>query len=205
MLITKLGGLLNRRVYFMPFSRALKLKETDVKVIFELCKECTEQGGIMLVQPEHILSFQLMGPECLISGNLAVGHAVSSVQSFLDQRSRDIVDESDENFSTRFEIVYTMGSQRPVEMSPQRWIVTQQVLEIVRDLAPAIAQQYPSSMEIKKSSIGSFPVLRITQPQAGERLLNLVAERICSTGLDGLPIARLSQSVRVCLSIHHGV
>jgi hypothetical protein len=66
--IAKLGGLLNRRIYHMPFSRDLRLTANDADSIREMYEECMTNRGILLVQPEHLLSFKLMGLECLLSG-----------------------------------------------------------------------------------------------------------------------------------------
>jgi hypothetical protein len=68
----------------------------------------------MLVQPEHILSFKLMAVEAGLSGQ-ACAQSLLDTQMFLDQMARDIVDESDENFSIKFKLIYTMGSQRLIE------------------------------------------------------------------------------------------
>jgi hypothetical protein len=72
-LVSKLGGLLDRQIYHMPFSRPLRLTESDARVVDRLCRECMDNGGVMLVQPEHLLSFQLMGIECQISGQEDIG------------------------------------------------------------------------------------------------------------------------------------
>jgi hypothetical protein len=125
MLVSKLGGLLDRRVYHMPFSRALRLGEAEANAIGSIYRDCMANGGILFVQPEHILLFKLMGLECLILGKEIVGRSLLSTQEFFDTLSRDIVDESDENFSVKFELIYTMGMQRPVEFSPERWICIQ--------------------------------------------------------------------------------
>jgi len=114
-MVSKLGGLLNRRIYHMPFSRALKLSVSQADMIGEIYNDCMTSRGIMLVQPEHILSFKLMGIECLLSGQPDLGRSLLRTQHFFDKKSRDIVDESDENFSVKFELVYTMGeyNERP--------------------------------------------------------------------------------------------
>jgi hypothetical protein len=109
MLVAKLGGLLNRRIYYMPFSRVLNLSSPEADAIGEMCQECRANRGILLVQPEHILSLKLMGIECLLNGQPDVGKSLLRTQNFFDTHSRDIVDESDENFSVKFELVYTMG------------------------------------------------------------------------------------------------
>ncbi|KAF2158953.1 hypothetical protein M409DRAFT_71367 [Zasmidium cellare ATCC 36951] len=56
-------------------------------------------GGILLMQLEHILSFQLIGLERYTLGDDSIGRSLVQTQRFFDRRSRDIVDESDENFS----------------------------------------------------------------------------------------------------------
>lgn len=90
MLTSKLGGLLNRRVYYMPFSRSLKLDTTAIDSVGRLVRECMAHRGVLLVQPEHILSFQLMGLECYNSGKEDIGRSLMRTQNFFDTSSRDI-------------------------------------------------------------------------------------------------------------------
>lgn len=196
MLLSKLGGLLDRRVYHMPFSRELKLGQAEASAIDSICRECMKTGGILLVQPEHILSFKLMGLECLITGKEAVGRSLLSTQEFFDTTSRDLVDESDENFSVKFELIYTMGMQRPIELSPERWICIQQVLKLVRMFLPTVKQSFPNSIEVNERQPGAFPRTRVLRPDAGQEILYCIAKHICETGLNGFPIARQPELIR---------
>ncbi|KAF8860560.1 hypothetical protein BDZ45DRAFT_800719 [Acephala macrosclerotiorum] len=196
MLLSKLGGLLDRRVYHMPFSRKLKLSQAEARTIDSICRECMKNGGILLVQPEHILSFKLMGLEYLITGKEAVGRSLLSTQEFFDTLSRDLVDESDENFSVKFELIYTMGIQRPIELSPERWICIQQVLSLVRIIVPLVKKDFPNSIDFDERRPGAFPRTRILRPSAGQDILSRIAKRICETGLTGFPIARQPESIR---------
>lgn len=59
----KLGGSLGRRVVIMPFSRSIQLSVDQAKEIQSLYEECLVERTIVLCQPEHILSFDLMGIE----------------------------------------------------------------------------------------------------------------------------------------------
>ncbi|TLD10121.1 hypothetical protein PgNI_06587 [Pyricularia grisea] len=200
MLLAKLGGLLDVQVLQLPFSRALRLDPTQVSDLAADLTGCMRNGGILLVQPEHILSFKLMGLECLINGKEAIGRSLLGGQQFFDKYSRDIVDESDENFSVRFELVYTMGTQRPIDYSPDRWKLMQNVIEVVRDVAPSIAQEMPASLEIHNQfGRGSFPRIRILKADGQQALVHAVASRICATGLAGLPIARQNKESRAAL------
>ncbi|KAK4543620.1 hypothetical protein LTR36_005265 [Oleoguttula mirabilis] len=196
MMVSKLGGLLDRRVYHMPFSRALKLSRDAADAISAMLRECMSNGGLLLVQPEHILSFKLMGLEMAILGEVRIGTSLLSMQDFFDGYSRDLVDESDENFSVNFEIIYTMGTQRPVDMSPERWLCIHEVLGLVRKFSQITAHELPDSLELTHSLPGRFPRTRILKADAQAHLLSAIALHICNTGLNGFPIARQPQAVR---------
>lgn len=202
MLISKLGGMLNRRVYYMPVSRSLRLTTSDASMIFNLVSECLKNKVVMLMQPEHILSFQLMGLESVINENPKLGHSLARTQNFLDKFSRDIVDESDENFSVKFELIYTIGAQTSVDMSPSRWLCIQQVLELVRSFVLGTAQALPTSIELHHCSPGAFPRIRVLKNDAYEHLFGRIAAHICHNGLDGFPISRQSATVREAVLIH---
>ncbi|EGP82392.1 uncharacterized protein MYCGRDRAFT_51670 [Zymoseptoria tritici IPO323] len=196
MLISKLGGMLNRRIYYLPVSRSLRLDGRGADTIDQICRECKKNGGILLVHPEHILSFQLMGLERHITGDESVGRPLLRTQELFDQCSRDIVDESDENFSVKFELIYTIGTQRQIDMSPDRWISIQQVLDLVNEIAPTVADELPHSLEIRRTSRGQFPRMRILHLDAVEPLLDKIGKKICATGLAGFPIYRQPPAVR---------
>lgn len=197
MLKSKLGAAIGRRIYYLPFSRSLKLDRAAADTALEICRECKETGGVLLVQPEHILSFKLMAPECFITNREEVGRSLLRTQDFFDASARDIVDESDENFSVKFELIYTMGSQRPIENSPDRWTYVQQVLEIVRNKAPAVLEELDSSsIEINDGPSGAFPRMRILRPDAERLLLQKVVKHICEFGLDGFPLGRQTETVQ---------
>ncbi|KAI6562298.1 hypothetical protein MCOR09_007841 [Pyricularia oryzae] len=200
MLLAKLGGLLDVHVFQLPFSRALRLDPAKVNDIAADLNRCMRKDGILLVQPEQIFSFKLMGLECLINGKESIGRTLLEGQQFFDENSCDIVDESDENFSVKFELVYTMETQRPIDYSPGRWRLVQDVMDVVRDVAPSVAQEVPASLEIHNQfGMGSFPRLRILKANGKQALVQEVASRICATGLSGLPIARQNEKSRAAL------
>jgi len=180
----------------MPFSRALRLTAAQAETIHSLYQECMSTRGILLVQPEHILSFKLMGIECLIGGQTTIGKSLLRTQQFFDTSSRDIVDESDENFSVKFELVYTMGSQRPIELSPERWIVVQTLMDLLARCAALVKMELPDSIEYDDRWEERYPRVRTLRDDGEEKLLDLVARHICEFGLQGLPIVRLSQKLR---------
>lgn len=196
MMVSKFGGLLDRRIYSMPFSRALRLDKSQAVAIDRIYRQCMANGGILLIQPEHILSFKLMGLECLVTGDESVGQSLLKTQHFFDTKSRDIVDESDENFSVKFELIYTMGMQRPIEFSPERWTIIQTVLGKMARFALEVERDLPLSIEVDARRPGRFPRIRILRPDANKLILKRMADHICKTGFSGFPVARQLEGVR---------
>ncbi|KAF5718422.1 hypothetical protein FMUND_5281 [Fusarium mundagurra] len=196
MLMSKLSGLLDRPVYLLPFSRDTQMGLQTADAIQCLMKRCTEEGGVLMVQPEHLLSFQLMEVESRISGDMELAEAMSQTRSLFDRSSRDIVDESDENFSVKFELFYTLGKQRPIEHSPDRWVVIQEVMGLIAKCCPEIKSKYPHSIEFDARYIGRYPRLRILRPDAEAEIYNRVTKAICDTGMAGFPIIRQPREIR---------
>lgn len=197
MLVSKLGDLIDRRVRLMPFSRSLKLTTADANAVAHLVRDCMSRGDVLLVQPEQILSFQLMVLECFDTPtNHDIGRILLETQFFFDACSRDIVDESDENFSVKFELIYTMGTQRQIEFSPNRWLCIQEVLNLVKRFGPQVAKEYPGSVEVSPREDGGFPRIRIFNQEANDLLVELIATHICETGIAGFPIVRQVENVR---------
>lgn len=202
MLVSKLGGLLGRRVYHMPVSRSLKLNHRSAETIERMCRECIQEGGVLLVQPVHILSLKLMCVECFTLGRQEVGSSLLRLLQLFNSSSRDIVDESDENFNVKFELIYTMGAQCPIELSPQRWML-HQILGLVRKYAPAIKQKFPQSIQLDEQKSGGFPRLRLLSRFAEQMLIMCIAKHICDYGISSLAIFRQPLAVReaVCTYI----
>lgn len=199
MLVQKLGGLCGRPVYHMPVARSLALTKDNVVMLKRFCEECMARGGVLLVQPEHLLSFQLLGIEMAQTGRPGPAQAVLDTLCSFNAHARDIVDESDENFSVRFELVYTMGAQCPVELSRDRWVLVQAVLDLVASIAREVKTEFPRSVELSAGVAGSFPRLRLVAADARAWVCLKVATRICTEGLPGLPIGRQSLTMRTAV------
>jgi len=119
-LLRKLGGMLGRRIFHMPISRSVPLDVHKARQIRNLCEKCMRTGGVLLVQSEHLLLFELMGLERLLFGESELGDVLIETQRWLNNNSRDILDKSDEILSVRFELVYAIGTQRAIVFSPDR-------------------------------------------------------------------------------------
>jgi hypothetical protein len=198
MLVSKLGYLLNRRVYYMPFSRSLRPTTADASLIRQIYEECIAQRGVLLIQPEHILSFKLMAVEAVLAGQ-GCAQSLLNTQEFFDRVSRDIVDESDENFSVKFELIYTMGSQRSIEFAPERWLMIQAIVGLIPRFAKQVKYELPEAIEIQRDDEGRFPRVRLLRNDASTRLLCLLAKHVVEFGIIGLPTSSQSPELQAGL------
>lgn len=130
-----------------------------------------------------------MAIERMITGQ---GDAILQLQNFLNTTSRDIVDESDENFSVKFELVHTMGAQRPIDYSLIRWIVEK--------FMPTVKGVFPNSVELHPGPSGCFRRAKASAEGCGRYSRHKVAEYVCENGLTGLPIAQ--QTGWICKAVY---
>ena len=70
LLVARLGGLANRPIYHLPFSRTPEYHEaygevTGLRIddLHRLMYQCMTERGILLVQPEHVVSLKLRSVE----------------------------------------------------------------------------------------------------------------------------------------------
>jgi hypothetical protein len=200
-LVGTLGGLINRRVFYLPISRALQLSSEDIQAVKRMLETCRKERGVLLVQPEHLLSFKLMGLESIYAGTGGLGQEILSTYREFEDVSRDIVDESDENFSVKFELIYTIGSQQPIDMSPERWAMIQELMDILSEIAKELAsgsggQRVKGLLFEENEASGRYPTIRVLEESAGKYLVDDIAKRICRTGLRGFPIQHQPEQMR---------
>ncbi|KAG8775277.1 hypothetical protein FRC12_001580, partial [Ceratobasidium sp. 428] len=185
LLVSRLAGLVNRRVYYLPVGRHIRVGSKEANQIQTLYTECMREGGILLVQPEHVLSFKLMGIDQLISSSssedIAVANQLRDMQTWLSNNARDILDESDEILHVRYQLVYTVGEQQPLEGHPDRWTTTQQTLSLVARHLSQLKQKYPEHVKHEARPDGQFPFIRL-MPESEE----VVAELIGSVAEDAI-------------------
>ncbi|KAK6504674.1 hypothetical protein TWF481_006613 [Arthrobotrys musiformis] len=187
LLRSKLGGLCSRRIYFLPFRRGLDITVRDAQVIKSIYEECMADGGILLAQNEHLLSFKLLGLEkvCLEGDEPYIGPGLYETQKWLDENARDLLDESDEILRVNHTLVYTVGTQQPMDNQPYRWLDLLKVFDVVKEQIPELQNKFQQGFEVVPKSGNGFPYLRILQPKAAEALVtNVVADILFSDNPD---------------------
>ncbi|KAL3483630.1 hypothetical protein BJX62DRAFT_249297 [Aspergillus germanicus] len=173
MLVTKLSGLVNR-----------PLDASRSRVIHQFLVHCQKEGGILLVQPEHLLSFQLMELELELDGLTELAEELKKTRLLFENHSRDVVDESDENFD------------RSIEHSPGRWVIVQEVLSLIHRFAAEVKEEFPQSIDLDERHHHRFPVIRFLRRDAEKAIFNRIAEFICETGIAGFPISYQPPDIR---------
>jgi Protein of unknown function (DUF3638) len=205
LLVQRLSGLANRRIYYMPFSRCTPTPQ-QVQLIHESFLQCMRTGGILVTQPEHVLSFKLMSIDRLLHGNSSanptLGSKLSDAQRWLDANSRDILDESDEILHARYQLVYTVGQQQSLDGHPDRWTTVQQVLSLAKKHSLQVHRQFPSGIEVQSDHHHpeSYPVIRIIQAEAGAKLVALIAHDIMTGSLPNCSFGHFSSRIRRSIS-----
>lgn len=182
----------------MPFCRALRPSESEATLIREIYEECMANRGVLLVQLEHILSFKLMDVESALAGQ-ACARSLLDTQQFFDTVSRDIIDESDENFSVKFELTYTTGSQRPIELAPERWILIQAIAGLIPRFAAQVKQDFPNSIDIQGDGDGKFPRIRLLRSDGADKLFLLIAKHVVEFGVIGLPTSSQPPEIQAAM------
>jgi hypothetical protein len=80
-----------------------------------------------------------------------------------------------------------MGLRRAVEMSPERWVYAQKIMDLVKRYAADLALEGPPhSIEYIERATGGFPRIRILREEAGHILVGRIAQHVCNVGLLGL-------------------
>ncbi|KAI5896513.1 uncharacterized protein SCHCODRAFT_02569139 [Schizophyllum commune H4-8] len=153
LLSQRVSGLANRRVFHLPFSRDTAINTRTLQSIRCLFEDCAQSGGVLLCQPEHLLSLQLMASSMLCSGNEDTDvHTLSDIQRWVTKHSRYILDESDEILSHKYQLIYTIGNAGPLDGHPERWRIIQQVLGLISVRAEDTLRALPDGIDIEHGS-----------------------------------------------------
>ena len=193
LLVERISGLANRRIFYLPFSRDVKMNLEQIENFETLFKECVRVQGILVAEPEHILSFRLRVIErMLFSG--PIGRKLQEMQAWLTSTSRDIFDESDELLHVRHQLIYSLDAQQPLDGSPDRWTITQNIFDLVHRHMKQIHDQFPEEVEIldHRAPDGQFFLIPLLGISASQTLVSRIAEDILDGALDSLAFAGLS-------------
>ncbi|MCJ1471894.1 hypothetical protein MMC13_000535 [Lambiella insularis] len=176
------GRLLGRPIYFTPFSRRTKLHVDVVADIVALQKKCLHERGLLLTQPEHLLSFRLIGLERLWAGDIELANSIFKANSWSESSCWNVIDECDAILVDN-QLIYTVGPQQVVHGGNERWQTIQHILGLTMAHIQDCQNKYPEYVELIDNGPGRFPELRLSDPQAGRFLAIAIAEDLRGDGL----------------------
>lgn len=192
----RLCDLVNRRILYIPFNRNTPVGNLPQGTIQQVLQDCLDNGGVWLCQPEHLLSFKLLGLEVSMTKNATLGRELVKSQLWIEDNTRDMLDESDEILHPRRQLVYTLGTQRSFDAAPERWELVQKILSLLKDCV--ISGHDPNFLVTVPGSPTKYPTIRATSDNA-QRILVSLGQRIIDEGL--VPSVRLTNapaSVKEC-------
>ncbi|KAI5998133.1 hypothetical protein EDD15DRAFT_2517365 [Pisolithus albus] len=73
----------------LPFSRSLRIGGSEAKAIQEILEQCVRDRGILVVQPEHILSFGLLSAEKRLDDTMDIDEELLQTQRSLHSHARE--------------------------------------------------------------------------------------------------------------------
>ena len=179
---TQIGSMLGRTVVHVPFSRRTPTDSACIANYEALHRSTMATAGVMLVLPEHVLSFKLSGMQRLLDGRHEEAVPMMRFQSWLDKLCRDILDESDYTLATRTMLVYPSGAQRLVDGHPHRWITVEKLLQLVGSILHGVRRNNPHGLSIDQRTPKHFPVAHFLREDAENELIETLSDRICRTG-----------------------
>ncbi|KAF1837673.1 hypothetical protein BDW02DRAFT_107422 [Decorospora gaudefroyi] len=193
----KLGGLVNREIMHVPFSRKTPTDQTLMHLYGRLHSQLQCRNGVLIALPEHILSFKLSGIQQLCDDHIQKATTMIKIQDWLDKHARDVLDECDVSLAVKTQLIYPSGSQTTVDGHPMRWQVTQTLLHLVKDLLSAVQSRYPKSIEIVKRGTDAFPLVYFLRKDAENYLIELLVKHVCRGRTPSiLPCAEYSAALK---------
>jgi hypothetical protein len=179
MIQSRLGGLVGREIQHIPFSRRTNINLQTLQLYKDLHRDMLIGQGVMLVAPEHLLSYKLSGLQHLANSNLEIACEMLKFQTSLSSICRDVLDESDVSLAVKTQLIYPSGKQTTVDGYPHRWQVAQSLLSLVKDHLPELERNFPRKIEVLQRGQG-YPMVYILQEDVEEDLHRRIVDEICT-------------------------
>ncbi|KAL4806252.1 hypothetical protein BDV18DRAFT_160319 [Aspergillus unguis] len=203
---SRLGGLLNREIIHVPFSRRTKTTVSLIEEYRDLHLDMLQNSGIILGVPEHVLSFKLSGLQRLADSKLPEATTMIETQKWMDDSCRDVLDECDFTLAVKTQLIYPGGAQLSVDGHPERWQVAMTVLGLVARHLNDLVREYPQSIDVLERNSTGFPVVHFLRKDVEEALVRKLADDICEKRTPLLPLGECNERAKdaIKLFITHG-
>lgn len=178
---SRLGGLVGREITHIPFSRRTPTTDSHIQAYRQLHDEMLRSGGIILTIPEHVLSFKLCGLQRISDGKIREAKQMVTIQSWMNEVCRDILDECDFTLATKTQLVYPSGTLLNVDGHPDRWKVTEFILDLVAHHLRDLVREYPRSIDVVERGESAFPIAHILRQDVEQALIQKIVDDFCAS------------------------
>ncbi|TLD21229.1 hypothetical protein PspLS_09304 [Pyricularia sp. CBS 133598] len=197
LLQTRLGGLLNRELVHVPFSRRNSTVEANIKAYGALHRDTLAKAGVMICLPEHPPSFALSGLQRLLDNKVQEADLVVNTQAWLKSVSRDVMDESDYTLAVRTQLIYPSGPQITIDGHPHRWQVAEKLFKLVHLHLHSLKGELPNSIDVVTRPSGGFPLIYFLRKDVEDELTAWLNVDICKGIGDILLVSSLDSQDRM--------
>jgi hypothetical protein len=177
---SRLGGLLQREVRHIPFSRRTPCTLETIKAYADIHQDMLKKCGVIIALPEHLMSFMLSGPQRSSDQRIAEAKPMVKFQLWLGKTCRDVLDECDFTMAVKTQLIYPSGPQATVDGARYRWETIEAILHLVESHLHGLQLQFSSSIQVVHRQQGGFPFIYFLRSDAQDALMKLVFSDICS-------------------------
>ncbi|KXZ49831.1 hypothetical protein GPECTOR_19g282 [Gonium pectorale] len=128
------ASVLRRKVFTMPFHRDVKITAAAARAMRASLQHCKQEGGMLLVAPEHRLSLQLKCHELRAAGEERAAD-FRALEELAALPYLDLLDESDELLHHRHQLIYGCGTFVALQAVHERSGAVQALLRVASRLA----------------------------------------------------------------------
>ncbi|KAK8065726.1 hypothetical protein PG997_012473 [Apiospora hydei] len=182
---SRIGVLVGRPIMHIPFTRRTPTSPHMITSYEELHKRLMISRGIMITTPESVLSFKLSGLQKLRDCKLTTASGLVAIQGWVSKYCRDVLDESDFTLAVKTQLIYPSGSQEALDGHPHRWLIAQNILDLVEEQLIYVEHRHPKGVTFIRRG-DTYPTVHFLNVQAEEYLRTLITQQIATGKVPGL-------------------
>lgn len=195
----RLGGLVGREVWHIPFSRKTPTDSEIMKVFYNIHKKIRGSSAVMVALPDHILSFMLSGMQRLSDNRICEATDMINMQDWMRRFCRDVLDECDFTLAVRTQLIYPSGAQATVDGHPHRWETAEALLQLVEAHLWNLQKEFPRSIEVIRRPQGGFPMIFILRSDVEDALFARIVKDISCGQIAAVPAREYTYSDRLAI------
>jgi hypothetical protein len=180
LLQSRLGGLLNRELRHIPFTRRTPTTIEASKTYAGIHQVILKKAGVIIALPEHMMSFMLSGQQRLLDGRIGEACQMIQIQKWFGKKCRDVFDECDFTMAVKTQLIYPSGPQVTVDGGSCRWGTIEAVLKLAHSHLHELQRAYESSIQVVNRGHGRFPFVYFLRNDVQDALMRRVVLDICN-------------------------